>query len=103
MVSLPKLVTTYLISIAAIIAVVGVKITPAGNVLLGGEQESCVAISIEEPDFCATFDHKERIWTANWKWAMNEAPDQLRNVISEYSVSNKNRVAYGGLWITNGW
>lgn len=55
-----------LIEIDAIIALVGVKIMSVGNVLLGGgggggRQESCTAISIEELDFCTTFDHKQRV------------------------------------------
>lgn len=50
-----------LIEIDAIIALVDVKIMSVGNVLLGGGQESCTAISIEELDFCATFDHKQRV------------------------------------------
>lgn len=35
---------------------------------------------------------------------MNEAPDQLRNIIPEYAVFNKNRATYEELqlWI-NGW
>ena len=70
-----------LLAIDAIRAFGGVMITAAGGVTLGRGKEVCAAISIEEKDFCATFDNKERAWTARWKWAMNKAPDQLCNTI----------------------
>ena len=69
-------------------------------------REVCAAISIEEKDFHAMFDDKERTGTARWKWAMNEAPDKLCNTIPEYVVSTKNRAAYEEelqMWIDNGW
>ena len=64
-----------LLGIDAIRAFGSVIITAA--VTLGRGREVCAAISIEEKDFHATFDNKERTLTARWKWAMNEAPDQL--------------------------
>ena len=38
----------------------GIEITPTGEVEVGRKRETCAAIIIEEPDFCATFDHKEK-------------------------------------------
>ena len=80
-------------------------ITTTGSVTLGKGKEVCAAISIEEKDFYATFDDKERAWTARCKWAMNEAPDQQCNTIPKYAVSTMNRAAYEELqmWIDNGW
>ena len=52
-----------LIGIDVIRALGGVKITPAGGVQLGRGKKSCAAISIEKPNFCTTFDHKESAWT----------------------------------------
>ena len=77
-----------LLGIDAIRAFGGVMITAAEGVTLGRGKEVFVAIYIEEKHFYATFDNEERAWTARWKWATNEAPDQLCNTIPEYAVSN---------------
>ena len=81
-------------------------IITAGGMTLGRGKEVCAAISFEEKDFYAMFDDKERAWTARWKWAMNEVPDQLCNTIPEYAVSTKNQAAYKEelqMWIDNSW
>ena len=81
-------------------------IIAAGGMTLGRGKEVCAAISIDDKDFYAMFDHKERPWTARWKWTMNKAPDQLCNTIPEYAVSTKNRAAYEEelqMWTDNSW
>jgi len=95
-----------LLGIDAIRALGGAEITSNGRVMLGKGEEFCAALSIEEPDFCASFDHKQRVWTARWKWAMSEAPKQLHNVIPEYSVPDNIKTAYEEeleMWMANGW
>ena len=52
-----------LLGIDTIRAFRGVMITAAGDVTLGRGKEVCAAISIEEKDFFAMFDNKERAWT----------------------------------------
>ena len=78
-----------LLGIDATRAFGGVMIMAAGGVTLGRGKEVCAAISIEEKDFYAILC-KKRAWTARWKWAMNEAPDQLCNTIPMYAVYTKN-------------
>ena len=50
-------------------------------------RDGCAAISINEPDFTATFDHHSRTWTASWKWSEDHAPERLHNKVSEYPVA----------------
>ena len=69
-----------LIEIDAIQGVSGIEITPTVEVQFGRKHELCVAITIEELDFNATFNHKEKDWNARWKWTRNRAPDQLPNL-----------------------
>ena len=95
-----------LIGIDDICALGGVEILPTGEVRFWRKRESCASITIEEQDFCAAFDQEKKAWTARWKWTKNEAPVQLHNTISEYTVSDERRAAYKielQTWITNGW
>ena len=69
-----------LIGIDMIQVLGGVTITPIGDVKLGGGKEACVALCIDEPDFNASFNHNERIWTTRWKWTLNKAPTKLQNI-----------------------
>ena len=66
-----------LIRIDAIQVLGGITITPAGDLV--GRKEVCVAICISEPDFDASFDHNERIWTARWKLD-SEPHTKLQNI-----------------------
>ena len=91
--------------IDAIQALGTIEITPTGKVQLGRKRESCAAITIKKPDFCAIFNHKEKAWTARWKGTRNEVPDQLHNVITVYTVSDEKRATYKEelwTWIENG-
>ena len=53
-----------LIGIDTIRVLGGVTIIPAGDVKLGGGKEACAALCVDEPDFDASFNHNELIWTA---------------------------------------
>lgn len=80
----------------------GAVITLVGDVQLGRKKESCAAISIEEPDFCATFDDKEKAArTIRWKWTMNKVSEPLQNAFPEYARSGmhmKSSCKHGLLW-----
>ena len=93
-----------LTGINAICEVGDFVIRPTGEVQFSRKCEFCAVIMIEEQDFCAVFDHKEKVWTG--KWTGNKAPDQLHNTVAEYTVSDKSRAAYKKeleTWITNSW
>ena len=77
-----------LIRIDAIQTLGGITITPAGDVKLGGK-EACAALCVDEPHFDASFDHKEKIWTARSKWTLNHAPTLLRNQIAKLRTSGE--------------
>ena len=88
-----------LIGIDAIWALGGIEVMTTRDVQLVRKCKSCEAIMIEELDFCATFNHKEKAWTARWKWTRNKAPNQLHNTIMEYTVSDKNIFSKGWCWL----
>lgn len=50
-----------LIGIDSIQSLDDTVLKPAGDMHLDGKKESCAAIRIDEYDFCATFDHKEKV------------------------------------------
>ena len=60
-----------LIGIDVIRALGSIEITSTVEVQLGRKYESCAAITIEEVDFCATFDLRKKASTARWKWTRN--------------------------------
>ena len=71
-----------LIGIDTVWALGSTEIMPSREVKVGRKHELGAAITIEEPDFCTSFDHKKQSWTMRWKWTRNEAPDQLHNTLS---------------------
>ena len=77
-----------LLGIDAIKALGGIIVGPTGSVLLGDWRTTkCAAISINEPDFTATYYHHTTTWTASWKWSEDHAPERLLNEVSEYLVA----------------
>ena len=96
-----------LLGVNAIKALGGVVVGPTGSVQFGDRRTTrCAAISINEPDFTATFDHHSRTWTASWKWSKGHAPERLHNEVSEYPVAAEIRYKYmqeRHTWIDNGW
>ena len=65
-----------------------IAVGPSGQIQIGnGRVAKCAAITINEPDFTATFDHQSRAWTATWKWSEDRAPEGLHNGVSEYPVA----------------
>ena len=85
----------------------GVCISEAGNVQFSMEDNlHCTDITINEPDFKASFDQQENRWTAAWKWAGSQPPVQLNNCISEYRVTSDIWQAYEEelkVWLGSGW
>ena len=75
-----------LFGIDTIRALGGIMITQAGDVKFGGRKEACAALCVNELDFNASLDHNERIWTARWKWILNNTPTLLHNEIAEYKI-----------------
>ena len=96
-----------LLGFNAIKALGGIVVGPTGSVQLRDKRTTrCAAISINEPDFTATFDHHSRMWTASWKWSEDHAPERLHNEVSEYPVAAEIRNEYTQelyTWIGNGW
>ena len=80
-----------------------IEITLTRKVWLRRKRELCAAIRIDEPDFCSTFDHKKKVWTARWKWTRNKAPGHLCNRV--YNVGWESDCVWEELqtWIKNGW
>ena len=84
-----------LLGVDSIKALGGVVVGPTGSVQLGDRRTiRCAAISIDEPDFTATFVHHSRTWTASWKWSEDHAPERLHNEVSEYLVAAEIRNEY---------
>ncbi|XP_043206517.1 uncharacterized protein LOC122372905 [Amphibalanus amphitrite] len=78
----------------------------------GGEGDVCagaggsVDLAVEKEDFRVVFDARERRWTVEWKWSGKKPPDQLKNGVSEYHVTDEAREDYEReleTWIENGW
>ena len=62
-----------------------VYLTESGEVRFGGLNR-CAAISIDEPDFSVTYDHRNKEWIASWKWVNGHSPSELSNSVQEYAV-----------------
>ena len=96
-----------LLRIDAIKALGGVVFGRTGLVQLGNKEiVKCAAISINEPDFTATFNHWSRAWTVAWKWSEGRAPEALDNKVAEYLIVAKIREDYEQelcTWMNNGW
>ena len=66
----------------------------------------CAAISINEPDFTATFNHRSWAWTVAWKWSEGNTPEALDNRVAEYPVAAEIREDDEWelrTWMSNGW
>ena len=85
----------------------GVIVTSTGDVNFPQSSEPfCAAIRISEPDFCAEYDARKRIWTASWKWSDNQPPAALKNRLAEYTIPIHLQEEYNRelqSWIDNGW
>ena len=83
----------------------GVYLIESGKARFGGLNR-CAAISIDEPDFSVTYDHRNKEWTASWKWANGHSPSELSNSVQEYAVPRHARYADENeilQWQQNGW
>ena len=85
--------------INGISALGGVTIFPSLATRFGSpktdEKPVCAAaIKIDEPDFCVSFDAREKAWTVAWKWSDDAEPHALRNRVAEYSIPTSARLSY---------
>ena len=82
-------------------------VRPTGSVQLSNKEiGKCAAISINEPDFTTTFNHRSRAWTVAWKWSEGHAPEALDNRVAEYPVAEEIQEDYERelrSWMSNGW
>ena len=82
-------------------------IKATGSVQLGNKGiVKRAAISINEPDFTATFNHRSRAWTVAWKWSEERAPEALDNMLAEYPEVAEIREDYKQelcTWMSNDW
>ena len=96
-----------LLGINDIKALGGMVVGPTGSVQLGNKEiVKCVAISINELDFTATFNHWSQAWTVAWKWSEWRTPKALDNRVAEYPVAAEIWRDYEWelcTWMTNGW
>ena len=96
-----------LLGIDAIKALGGMVVGLTGSVQLGNKGiVKCAAISINEPYFTATFNHRSRAWTVARKWSEGRAPEALNNRVAEYPVAAEIREDYERehrTWMSNGW
>lgn len=68
--------------------------------------ESRVKVHVDEADFQASYDEKDKKWTMSWKWADGSAPEALRDTVSEYKIPPESREEYEEelkQWVENGW
>ena len=95
-----------LLGINAIKTLGGMVVGPIGSVQLGNKEiVKCAAISINEPDFTATFNHRSQAWTVAWKWSEGCTPEALDNRVAEYLVAEEIREDYKQelhSWMSNG-
>ena len=93
-----------LLAISAIKALGGMVVGPTGLGQLGNKEiVKCAVISINEPDFNATFN---QAWTVAWKCSEGRAPEALDDRVAEYPVVAEIREDYEqelGTWMSNGW
>ena len=96
-----------LLDIDAIKALGGGVVGAIGSVQLGNKEiVKCAAISMNEPDFTATFNYRRRAWAVAWKWSEWRAPEALDNRVVEYPVAAEIREDYERelrAWMSNGW
>ena len=94
-----------LLGIDAIKALGGIALGPSGQIQIGDRGiAKCAAITINEPDFTATFDHQSKVWTVVWKWSEDRVPEGRQNGVSEYPVATEILVDYEQdlrTWISN--
>ena len=96
-----------LLGIDAIKTLGGIVVGSTGSVQLRDRRTTrCAAISINEPNFTATFDHHSRMWTVSWKWSEDHAPERLHNEVSDYPVAAEIQNEYTQelcTWVGYGW
>ena len=96
-----------LLGIDAIKALGGIVVGPTGLVQLDNKEiVKCVAISINEPDFTATINHRSRAWIVAWKWSEGCAPEELDNRVAKYPIAEEIQDDYKRelrSWMSNGW
>ena len=66
----------------------------------------CAAISINEPDFTATFNHRSQAWTVAWNWSEEPTPEAEDNRVAEYAVAAEIRLDHERklrTWMSSGW
>ena len=80
---------------------------PTGLVQLGNKEiVKCAAISINEPNFTTTFNHRSRAWTVAWKWSERRTPEAQDNRVAEYPVAAEIWEDYEWelcTWMSIGW
>ena len=96
-----------LLGIDAIKALGGMVVRPIGSVQLDNKGiVKCAAISINEPNFTATFNHRSWAWTVAWKWSEGRIPEALDNRVAEYPVAAEIQEDYERelhTWMSNSW
>ena len=96
-----------LMGIDAIKALGGMVVGPTGSVQLSNKEiVKGAAISINEPDFTATFSHRSQAWTVAMKWSAERAPKALDNMVADYPVAAEIREDYEWelhTWTRNSW
>lgn len=97
-----------ILGMTGIAALGGVTICPPNKIKIGtSDGQVCAAaasLSIDRPDFKATFSEEGAAWTVRWCW--NVEPVELKNRIAEYPVPPDIRAAYENeleRWISEGW
>jgi len=51
-------------------------------------------MEVDKPDFHATNDANNKVWTVTWKWMDDSEPDTLQNTVTEYAVSLNAKAEY---------
>ena len=96
-----------LLGIEAIKALGGTAVGASGQIQISdGQVAKYAAITINEPNFTATFDYQSQACTAAWSWSEDRAPEGQHNGVSEYPVVVEIREEYKRelrMWISNGW
>ena len=70
------------------------------------KRELVNGIVIEEKDFTARYDAREKQWTAAWKWTDGREPPTLDNNVAQYAVKSSVREEYEreiAVWKERGW
>ena len=64
------------------------------------------AITVVQPDFEVSFDPDSRVWTTKWKWVNEFEPENLKNRLAMYPMSDAVREPFEKeilRWIDEGW